>query len=84
MAKIDISEACGPCNGTGNSSGSDPETGELISNPCTTCLGTGSLPRKQHLDQELIDDVEDTKNKVDWLKKNVKELLKHFDIVEKP
>ena len=82
MAKTDITKVCGPCGGTGYSSGSDSESGDPITNPCNKCLSVGFLVTGQ-IDGDLVELIESTKDKVDWIKKNVKEILQHFDIEEK-
>lgn len=82
MAKKDISSICDRCGGTGFEKGKDPETGDPIQNQCPKCVGTGLL-LISGLNQDLVDNIESTKEKVDWLKKNVKEILNHFSITEK-
>lgn len=82
MSKQDILSSCDRCGGTGSESGTNPETQLPIENPCPKCGGSGNITTG-FLSQELVENIESTKAKVDWLKKNVKELLKHFNIDEK-
>jgi hypothetical protein len=81
MSKQDISIKCDSCGGIGLHNGPNPENGNDIETTCTKCNGMGFLLFAQ-LNQDLVDNIESTKDKVDWLKKNVKEILKKLDIEE--
>jgi len=73
MAKNDITKICGPCNGTGSSSGIDPITGGPVGASCATCSGIGYKVIGQ-INEDLIDDINDIKDKVNDIKEKLDEV----------
>ena len=81
-----IWEKCWRCSGVGMESVTTP-SGSIggtttYDQVCRECNGDKVLSRFL-LSEDLVDNISTIKEKVDWLKKNVKEILKHFDIEEK-
>lgn len=82
MEKRDICKQCDACGGVGFETGTDPLSGDPIQTECAKCSGKGRI-LFGCINPDLVGDIESIKDKVDWLKKNVKEILKHLDIEEK-
>lgn len=95
MTKRDISKEYDRCGGTGFEGGNDPISGDPVQVQCPKCVGTGLLSIGV-LEEELIDDIVDikdkvndinenldeTKDKVDWIKTNMGGILDHLGIQE--
>ena len=73
MTKEDIQVFCGACDGRGFSDVTDEETEEVSQADCRKCSGDGyTLMAK--ISSDLVDDIEDIKNKVNDIKEKIDEL----------